>query len=167
MPIAGHSEDDELGDFSVLPPLYNLVYCSRAAAGVDDAAVARIIATSRRNNPRNGITGLLVFGSGIFFQWLEGPRDGVTRLMAHILRDARHDTIVRLSENEEPRERVFPDWDMELVDGADIRGVLTDALDEAEDEHNIEALRRLLEQLDNRQIGNGAARAVRSADLPE
>jgi hypothetical protein len=156
MTIAGHA-DDEVGGFSEPPPLYNLVYCSRASPGVDDAAVASIIATSRRNNPRQGITGLLVFGSGIFFQWLEGPRESVTRLMGHLLRDARHDTIVRLSENEEPRDRVFPDWDMELVDGADIREVLTDALDEAEDEQNIAALRRLLEQLDTRQIGNGAA----------
>jgi len=157
MTVAGHAKDDELGGFSEPPPLYNLVYCSRAAPGVDDAVVARILAASRRNNPRQGITGLLVFGSGIFFQWLEGPRDSVTRLMGHLLRDARHDTIVRLSENEEPRDRVFPDWDMELVGGADIRAVLTDALDEAEDEQNIAALRRLLEQLDTRQIGNGAA----------
>lgn len=157
MTVIGDLEDDEFGDFSALPPLYNLVYCSRAAPGVDDAAVARILATSRRNNPRQGITGLLVFGSGIFFQWLEGPRDSVTRLMEHLLRDARHDTIVRLSESEEPRERVFPDWDMELVDSADIRDVLTDALDEAEDAQNIAALRGLLEQLDTRQLGSGAA----------
>jgi len=157
MTVGGHSEDDELGGFGALPPLYNLVYCSRAAPGVDDAAVARILESSRRNNPRHGITGLLVFGSGIFFQWLEGPRDSVTRLMGHLLGDARHDTIVRLSENEEPRERVFPDWDMELVDGADIRDVLTDALDEADSEQNIAALRQLLEELDTRQFGNGAA----------
>jgi hypothetical protein len=157
MTVTGHPEDDEFGEFGALPPLYNLVYCSRAAPGVDDAAVARILAASRRNNPRQGITGLLVFGSGIFFQWLEGPRDSVTRLMGHLLRDSRHDTIVRLSESEEPRERVFPDWDMELVDGADIRDVLTDALDEAEDEQNIAALRELLEQLDTRHFGNGPA----------
>ena len=63
--------DEPTGGFAY-PLLYNTVYCSRATAGVDAAAVDRIIQTSRRWNPENGITGLLVFGSGIFFQWLEG-----------------------------------------------------------------------------------------------
>ena len=62
---------DSLGDEPTvgfnLPKLYNVVYCSRAAAGTDEAAVDRIIAVAQRRNPINGITGLLVFGSGIFF----------------------------------------------------------------------------------------------------
>jgi hypothetical protein len=135
-----------------LPLLYNIVYCSRSAAGVDDVAVNRIIEVSRKRNPAQGITGLLVFGSGIFFQWLEGPRDSVTRLMAKIRGDARHDTIVVLSEGEEVRERLFPTWDMELVTGTDIQAVLHDALETAEDEQNIKALRQLLEQLDSGQL---------------
>ena len=69
-----HLQGDEPGIGRALPPLYNLVYCSRATAGVDDAAVQRIVGTARRQNAIHGITGLLVFGSGIFFQWLEGPR---------------------------------------------------------------------------------------------
>lgn len=52
--------------------LFNMVYCSRAAAGVDEAAVERIIATAKRGNPQQGITGLLVFGSGIFFNGSKG-----------------------------------------------------------------------------------------------
>ena len=141
-PISGHAH----------PLLYNLVYCSRAAPGIDDAAVAQIIATSRRRNPEQGITGLLVFGSGIFFQWLEGPRDNVTRLMATLKADPRHEDVVSLSEVEEVRERLFPDWDMELVTTADIRDVLVDALDEARDGKNADALRGLLQQLDSGQI---------------
>jgi len=125
------------------------VYCSRAAADIDDLAVARIIEISQRNNARRGITGLLVFGSGIFFQWLEGPRDSVTRLMTALSNDKRHDTIVCLSENEEIRERVFPEWDMELVSGGDIRNVLTDALDDTEDEGNANALKQLLKHLES------------------
>ena len=88
--------------------LYNLVYCSRAAAEVDDAAVARIIASARRRNPALGITGLLVFGSGIFFQWLEGPRSQVEQLMALLRTDPRHDDVVTLIGNEEVHERLFP-----------------------------------------------------------
>ena len=141
-PMSGH----------VFPLLYNVVYCSRATAGVDDATVDSIIATSRRWNPARGITGLLVFGSGIFFQWLEGPRDNVVELMAMLKTDARHENIVPLSTTEEVRERLFPDWDMELVTATDIRDVLLDALAEAKDAQNAEALRLLLEQLDSGQL---------------
>ncbi len=130
------------------PLLYNIVYCSTATAGIGSVAVADIIAYARRNNPAHGITGLLVFGGGIFFQWLEGPRDNVRQLYANLCKDPRHESIVLLSEDEEIRERLFPNWDMELVEAPQIRDVLEDALDSAEDEGNSRALRQMLEQLD-------------------
>jgi hypothetical protein len=142
------SHGDEPGFGQAFPALYNLVYCSRATAGVDDAAVLRIIATARRCNPELGVTGMLVFGSGIFFQWLEGPRDNVTALMSRLRADTRHEHIIQLSEVEEVRERLFPDWDMELVTGDHIREVLVDALGSASDPKNTQALEHLLAQLD-------------------
>ena len=45
--------------------------------------------------------------------------------------------------------RLYPNWEMELVGAADIRAVLQDALESAEDESNIAALRRILERLDS------------------
>ena len=144
-----HPQSDEPMAGHRLPLLYNLVYCSRATAGVDDAAVTRIIASSRRHNPARGITGLLVFGSGVFFQWLEGPRDNVLELMATLKADPRHDQVVSLSESEEVRERLFPEWDMELVTSNDIREVLLDALGSAADESHAATLRQLLAQLDD------------------
>ena len=131
------------------PLLYNLVYCSRATEGVDAAAVNQIIETSRRYNPARSITGLLVFGSGIFFQWLEGPRDSVLALMALLKKDPRHHTVVLLTSGEEVRERLFPDWDMELVTSDAVRDVLVDALESAQDPKNAESLRELLQQLDD------------------
>lgn len=139
---------DEPGFGNALPTLYHLVYCSRATPGVDDADVQRIIATARRRNPELGVTGMLVFGSGIFFQWLEGPRDNITALMSRLRADRRHDGIVLLNEVEEARERLFPDWDMELVSGDHIREVLQDALDSATDTQNAQALSALLAELD-------------------
>jgi hypothetical protein len=127
--------------------LYNLVYCSHAATGVDDKAVDTIVATSRRRNPPLGITGLLVFGGGVFFQWIEGPKAHVTRLMELILSDPRHETVVILSTSEEVRERIFPNWDMELVGQEDIREVLLDALEQASDAQSSAALQLLLERV--------------------
>ena len=154
---ANYSHGDEPMTGHAFPLLYNMVYCSRATAEVDDAAVNRIIATARRTNPALGITGLLVFGSGVFFQWLEGPRHNVLELMEKIKTDPRHESVVSLSTTEEVRERLFPDWDMELVTSADLRDVLQDALGEAKDEQNTSALNLLLAELDAGQLG-GVAR---------
>lgn len=135
-----------------LPLLYQTSYCSRAAADMDDAAVERIIASSHKNNPEHGITGLLVFGSGLFFQWLEGPRWEVLALMEMLKTDARHEHMVVLSESEELRERLFPNWDMERVEAEDIREVLQDALDTAKDLHSAHSLSVLLHQLDGQGL---------------
>ena len=70
--------------------IHNIVYCSQAAQHMDKESIDRIITTSKYNNPRFGITGLLTFGSGFFFQWLEGPEDNVTSLFKIISADPRH-----------------------------------------------------------------------------
>lgn len=148
---ASHADANDPDESSLL---YNVVYCSRAAADIDDLAVDRIIETSRRRNHERHITGLLVFGSGIFFQWLEGPRDHVTQLMATLKADPRHENVVPLSESEEVRERLFSDWDMERVSPDDIRDVLEDALSTAEDAQHAEALGLLLEHLDSGSLSS-------------
>ncbi len=150
--------NDEPGFNRGPPLLFNVVYCSRAAANVDAAVVDQIIATSRRNNPRQDITGMLVFGEGIFFQWLEGPRANIQGLMKRLHSDDRHGQIVVLSEIEESSERLFPSWDMELVGAEDIRVVLVDALEDDHQPHNIEALRAMLAEIDQRL---GASRPTR------
>jgi hypothetical protein len=130
-------------------PIYNAVYCSRASEGIGDAAVDRIIQSARRLNPERGITGLLVFGSGVFFQWLEGPRDNLLQLLSRLHMDPRHRDMVMLEESEEIRERLFPDWSMELVSANDIRAVLQDAHDNARDASHAATLAQLLVELDS------------------
>ena len=130
------------------PLLETFVYCSRAAAGVDDAEVARMVEWSQRRNVARSITGVLVFGSGIFFQWIEGPPAEVDTLIATLHGDARHHDIVSLDRSTEKRERLYPNWEMELVGADDIRDVLEDALESAEDENNIAALKRIIAHLD-------------------
>ncbi|KQP28378.1 blue light sensor protein [Methylobacterium sp. Leaf102] len=136
-------------DEDALVPLYHFVYCSRAAEGVDDAEVSRIVEAAQRNNLAHGITGVLVFGSGVFFQWIEGPAGQIQKLIAILHRDKRHYDIVSLSQSEEERERLYPNWDMEKVEAEDIRLVLRDALESADDQNNRVALTRILEHLDS------------------
>lgn len=149
--------NDEPGFNSGPPLLFNVVYCSRASADVTAATVDQIIETSRRNNRIWDITGMLVFGEGIFFQWLEGPRAHIKGLMKRLHGDDRHGQIIVLSEIEESSERLFPEWDMELVGADDIRVVLVDALEDDHQPHNIEALRGMLAEIDGRLGTHSAA----------
>ena len=127
--------------------LETLVYCSRAAESVDEAEVRRIIEFSQARNVARGITGVLVFGSGVFFQWIEGPPAEVQGLIANLHHDDRHYDIVTLDRNVETRERLYPQWEMEHVEADDLRSVLEDALEDAQEENNIAALTRILAHL--------------------
>lgn len=145
---------DEIGfprgaelDDAGLPALYHFVYCSRAADGVDDLEVGRIVERAQRHNLARGITGMLAFGSGVFFQWIEGPAAEVKKLIASLHGDSRHFDIVSLEQSEEKRERLYPNWAMEKVEAEDIHAVLEDALESAEDENNVATIRRILDQL--------------------
>jgi hypothetical protein len=129
------------------PMLCTFVYCSRAAEGVDDAEVGRIVEAAKRSNLARGITGVLVFGNGVFFQLIEGPAAQIQKLIATLHRDPRHYDVVSLDWSEERRERLYPNWEMERVTADDIRAVLDDALESAEDENDVAALRRLLQHL--------------------
>jgi hypothetical protein len=135
-------------------PLHTFVYCSRAADSVDDAEVNRLIEAAQRHNLISGITGVLVFGSGVFFQWIEGPEAEVRKLIASLHSDPRHYDIVSLDQSEEKRERLYPNWQMERVSADDIHEVLQDALENAEDENNIAALKRILDHLATRSLAS-------------
>jgi hypothetical protein len=129
------------------PMLCTFVYCSRAAEGVDEVEVGRIVESAQQRNVARHITGVLVFGSGVFFQLLEGPTAQVKKLRASLYRDPRHSDVVSLDWSEERRERLYPNWEMERVKADDIRAVLNDAIESSEDENNVAALRRIVAHL--------------------
>ena len=132
--------------------LFNLVYCSCASAQLQSADIDHIVSVARRKNARLHISGWLVYSNGVFFQWLEGKRDEVKRLMRVIAADSRHHTVVLLSEGEEVRQRLFSGWDMELVSPQDIRTVLVDAISASSDLATTGALQHLVREMDSRDF---------------
>jgi hypothetical protein len=68
-------------------------------------------------------------------------------LIENLHSDPRHYDVVPLDRSEEKRERLYPNWQMERVKAEDIRAVLLDALESAEDANNVAALRRILDHL--------------------
>jgi hypothetical protein len=96
--------------------LVRLLYASRAV-DPQPAVIDSILAQSRQFNPSTGITGILVYGGGIFLQAIEGGREAVSDLYGHIQKDARHKNVVLLH-YEEISERRFGGWTMGQVDVA-------------------------------------------------
>jgi hypothetical protein len=61
---------------------------------------------------------------------------------------------VLLTQEDEFRERLFPNWDMELVKAEDINIVLEDAMRETSDPKKKSALFNMLQELNNSPLGN-------------
>ncbi len=76
--------------------------------------VESILATSARNNPERGITGLLLFNGRNFLQLLEGEESEVAGLMERITQDPRHSGVSVL-DRRAIAERACPDWAMKRV----------------------------------------------------
>jgi Sensors of blue-light using FAD len=103
--------------------LVRLMYASRAVAAVDQEELVAILKTSKVNNPKAGITGVLCFSEGIFIQVLEGGRNAVNRLYNRIATDSRHSDVVLLN-YEEIAERRFAGWSMGQVNMARLNPAL-------------------------------------------
>ena len=94
--------------------LVRLLYASRAVDNTQPAVQA-ILDSARRHNQDSGVTGVLVYGGGVFMQAIEGGRQAVSDLYGTISRDPRHKDVALLH-YEEIVERRFGSWTMGLVD---------------------------------------------------
>lgn len=87
-----------------------LIYRSQPF-GFDEAMLAGILSSARRNNPRADITGALICRHDLYLQLIEGPPAAIDALYERIAQDDRH-CEVRLLLKEDVTERVFPAWAM-------------------------------------------------------
>ncbi len=95
------------------------MYYSTARHEQNDAQLSDILEISRRNNQIAGITGLLLYGDGVFFQVLEGGEETVKACFERIKLDARHQHMLIAAERTVP-QRSFEAWAMGFMplDGA-------------------------------------------------
>ena len=96
--------------------MLQLAYISTSRQPVDQALLDDILAASRRNNVRCGVTGLLVSGGKRFLQVLEGPDQAVLATYARIQNDSRHFAFVALS-TKAVEARAFGEWSMAYHQG--------------------------------------------------
>jgi methanogenic corrinoid protein MtbC1 len=101
------------------PPLATVVYSSRAVTPFSDPELQSLMHTAQARNHQEGVTGVVLYDNSRFFQWLEGPANGVERIMGSIRNDRRHTDVQVITERASDA-RQFDGWDMKLAaQGAD------------------------------------------------
>lgn len=124
--------------------MHQIIYISTASGEATDGVVQAILNTSRRNNSRDGITGLLISDGKRYLQALEGDKALVEAAYARIKSDPRHKAVVILSNKLVGQPR-FGCWDMAFMGSADTSdtpslGEIVDRLVAEVSDPNIRAL---------------------------
>ncbi len=91
--------------------LATISYRSRAVRPFSELELAQLLDAARKYNHANGLTGLLVYDDGRFFQWIEGSPEKLAEVWASIQKDPRH-TDIQIMGNQSVPLRFFGDWDM-------------------------------------------------------
>ena len=94
--------------------IVRLTYASRLKKPLKHDVLEKIMAVSRRNNRKLGVTGALCHSPRGFLQILEGPAAAVNELYNRIVRDPRHTQVTLLEYTKVPF-REFENWSMAYV----------------------------------------------------
>ena len=91
--------------------LYQIAYVSLSREKLDASTLMDILSTSKINNAREEVTGVLLYHDRIYFQIIEGEKSDVKELHSRIEADDRHVSIV-LTWESDVDHRDFPKWRM-------------------------------------------------------
>jgi len=73
------------------------IYASAATRHFETAELTALLQAARKHNDGAGLTGMLLYTEGSFFQVLEGVPDAVEALYARIELDKRHEQVTKSS----------------------------------------------------------------------
>lgn len=96
--------------------VFHLIYISKANQNLSYSDIQAILTSSKVNNTREGITGLLILRDDYFVQLLEGSEAAVKKILGNIIMDERNSSLKVLIETTS-NERLFEGWEMAFVDG--------------------------------------------------
>lgn len=91
--------------------LIHCIYSSTASGMFKEYEIPGLLAQIRRNNGALGVTGMLLYIEGGFFQVLEGEPAVIDALVSRIRTDTRHARITVIIREPIP-ERNFSEWTM-------------------------------------------------------
>jgi hypothetical protein len=87
------------------------IYASTARCLFETADLTALLQAARKHNDATGLTGMLLYTEGSFFQVLEGVPDAVEALYARIELDRRHEHVTKIVAEAIP-SRSFANWTM-------------------------------------------------------
>lgn len=91
-----------------------IVYVSTVTQEMESNEIKDILNNSKEWNNKNGITGLLLFSGGNFFQIIEGEKDMISELFQEIKSDKRHHNIIQIFGKEIHKE-AYDGYDSDYV----------------------------------------------------
>ena len=94
-----------------MSPLIQCIYSSAATTAFEEHDIPPFLDKIRAANEGYGVTGMLLYVEGSFFQILEGAQDTVEALVRRIETDPRH-TRLTVIIREPIAERSFGEWTM-------------------------------------------------------
>ena len=97
--------------------MLQMIYTSVATKKFPPTELKDLLEISRRNNVRDGITGMLLYEDGTFIQVLEGDDETVESTFNRISKDPRHSKIVLIAKFELDH-RSFNEWEMGFFDAS-------------------------------------------------
>ena len=98
---------------------YAVCYVSTLKPGVTIEDIKSLLRSSQKDNNKNGITGILLFSEGNFFQVLEGKKDVVIALFERIKQDSRHYDLISIFKKEISAPE-FGNYEVEFFSGDSI-----------------------------------------------
>lgn len=94
--------------------LGQMLVCSHARGEPAEKYLKMLHDVCAANNRNRGLSGVLLYGSGVFVHWLEGSNEYLDEAWAAIAKDDRHEKISVLWHSTNAPERLFGDWTMGL-----------------------------------------------------
>ncbi|MEZ5741680.1 MAG: BLUF domain-containing protein [Burkholderiaceae bacterium] len=91
--------------------LIHCIYASAATHQFEPDELGELLKAARSKNERLGLTGMLLYADGSFFQVLEGAPGIVDQVYARIEADPRHDRVTQIIRESIP-QRAFAEWSM-------------------------------------------------------
>ncbi|TVZ27320.1 FAD-dependent sensor of blue light [Gillisia sp. Hel_I_86] len=87
---------------------YAISYVSSVNPSLTEEKIQQVLNYSRNRNNENGITGILLYSDGNFFQVLEGKKELLESLFSRVKTDKRHQNVMVIFE----KEVSLPKFDM-------------------------------------------------------
>lgn len=91
--------------------LVALAYTSSSVGKFSERELEELLLVARKRNAEEGVTGVLLYDDGTFFQYIEGPERGIESVYTRVKASTRHRGLIELfRRNIEARE--FGSWAM-------------------------------------------------------